>query len=182
MNTEEINRLLENYAALVRRVDDHIQKVESQYKDMIACRKGCDSCCRFLTLFPVEALAVSEAFRLLPVNLQKKIADKASGHSDTCPLLIENACAIYPSRPVICRTHGFPILIEKDGEQAVDFCPENFKGIRSFPGQMLLSVEQLNQMLFAVNRHFLESIENGKTLPDRIPISEALFWVEDSED
>lgn len=182
MTPDDIRQLLENYTALVRRVDDHIQRVEVQYKDNIVCRKGCDSCCRFLTLFPVEAFTVSIAFSRLPEILKEKIVQKAEASSDRCPLLIDNACTIYPSRPIICRTHGFPILVERDGEPAVDFCPENFKGIATFPGQMLLSVEQLNQTLFAVNGHFVESIDPDRELPERIPVSDALLWVEDTED
>lgn len=175
-----MKQLLENYRALVGRVDAHIRNVEGNYKDLIACRKGCDSCCRPLTLFPVEAMAVSLAFERLPENIKNQVIRQADISKALCPLLIKNSCIIYDDRPVICRTHGFPILIEKDGSPAVDFCPKNFKGIASFPGEMLLSVEQLNQTFFAVNAHFLESIETDETLPDRIHISDALLWIRDT--
>ncbi len=181
MNENPLDIILKNYRVLLNRVDTHIAGVEKRYKNLIACKKGCDSCCRFLTLFPVEALAISQAFDKLPEKTKKKIFKQIDMHKDACPLLIENACALYQARPIICRTHGFPILMEEEGKAAVDFCPENFKGVKSFPKEALLSIEQLNATLLAVNNHFLECIETDKKLPKRVPISQALFMTDNMQ-
>ena len=100
---------------------------------------------------------------------------KIEKEKQACPLLIDRECVLYPARPIICRTHGYPIYMEKEGKRLVDFCPENFKGISSFPKETMLDIESLNTMLSVINRQFIESIEMDPPLLDRIPISEALF-------
>ena len=172
MDPETIHALLENYSALVRRVDEHVRNLEKQYKGNISCKKGCDDCCRFLTLFPVEAFAIAAAFSQLPSEDVEAVR-KACEDEDRCPLLLDHQCRLYPARPVICRTHGFPIYMEEEGNARVDFCPENFQGIKDFPREALLDLNQLNTVLTAVNSHFLQSVEGE--LPERIPISQALF-------
>ncbi|MCD4676484.1 MAG: YkgJ family cysteine cluster protein [Desulfobacula sp.] len=175
MAQDIIHMVLKNYSDFLKRVDDHIGHIEKKYSDKILCKKGCDACCKFLTLFGVEAFAISAAFMKLPEEMQDLVTKKIEKEKDACPLLIDRACVLYSERPVICRTHGYPIYMEKDGGIFVDFCPENFKGVSSFPKDALLSIEQLNTTLTAINRHFLESIETDTPLPDRIPISKALF-------
>ena len=181
---EILDQLLKNYTDLIKRVDAHIKQVADAYPDEITCHKGCDSCCRFLTLFPVEAFALSRAFVALPNTDQEKIVEsiesmEESGDNEPehCPLLIDKICLLYPARPVICRTHGFPLYLEKDGEGLVDFCPENFKGMTSLPKDALINLDQLNTLLTAVNKHFTTSIDGD--IPDRIPISHALFLCQD---
>ena len=52
---------------------------------------------------------------------------EASNQPVACPLLVEDRCSIYESRPLICRTQGLPLLLEaEDGEAEIDFCPLNF--------------------------------------------------------
>ncbi len=176
MDNDSLDRLLKNYTALITRIDGHIHHLEEKYPDNIVCKKGCDACCRFLTLFPVEALAVSRAFIHLSQKSRDRIVKRLKDkQKDACPLLIDRSCAVYSARPIICRTHGYPICIEKNGETRIDFCPENFKGVLSFPRETLLSVEQLNTTLIAVNQHFLDAIETDAPFPERIPVSEAIF-------
>jgi Fe-S-cluster containining protein len=184
MDQAEIDLVLKNYTALLKRVDAHIQKVEKDYSDKIACKKGCDSCCRFLSLFPVEAFAMSAAFLKMDKSCQDLVRsnldriEPEKGKED-CPLLIHRECVLYEARPIICRTHGFPIYIEKNGENLVDFCPKNFKGMKSFSKDALLNLEQLNTLLTAINTQFLESIETHAQFLDRIPMSKALFILSD---
>ncbi|WDP85649.1 MAG: YkgJ family cysteine cluster protein [Desulfobacter sp.] len=185
MSKDEIlDPLLKNYTDLLSRVDVHIQQVAARYSDQIACHRGCDSCCRFLTLFPVEAFALSRAFECLDKSAQKKVEKRLqliekSGDKEpeNCPLLVDRICLIYPARPVICRTHGLPLYIKKDGKALVDFCPENFKNMTSFPKDALINLDQLNTLLTAVNKHFTASVDAD--LPDRIPVSQALFLCRD---
>ena len=181
-----LDALLENYTALLERIDSHTQRVADDFKGQLACRKGCDSCCRFLTLFPVEALALGRAFeRLSPADrarIEENIGEQEQNdpaEERACPLLIDRACMLYGARPVICRTHGFPLYMEKDGEAMVDFCPKNFKETESLPKEALLSLEQLNTTLSAVNTHFISLLEGS--LPERIPVSQAIYLCRDLE-
>lgn len=174
----EYQSLFENYTALVKRVDDHTRQVQALYADHIACQKGCDTCCKPLNLFPVEAFALAAAFKAIPPEGRSRAADVLEADTGQCPLLVEHQCLLYEARPVICRTHGFPIYMETDGSGMVDFCPENFTGIREFPKEALLNLEQLNTLLTAVNQHFLAAIQTDPPLPERISVGEALFLLE----
>lgn len=176
---KHIRKRLGNYNALVERVDAHIRNVEIRYAGYIACKKGCDKCCKYLTLFPVEALAMACTFRQLSGERQRKITERVEQNKTGCPLLINSACELYPARPIICRTHGYPIYMEKNGRPRVDFCPDNFIGMTSIPKDALLSIDQLNMTLAVINRHFLESIETGSPLPDRISFYQAVLMLEE---
>lgn len=178
MSADLIHTLLKNYTDLLKRVDSLIRHIEKKYPGEIACKKGCDSCCKFLSLFPVEAFAISEAFTRLPEETKNTIVQQLRQKEGACPLLIDNACLLYPARPVICRTHGYPIYMEEKGELLVDFCPENFKGRTDFPKDALLSIEQLNTTLTAVNSLFLNAIDAEPPFPERIPMSKALFLLD----
>ena len=167
---DEIKILLENYTALVEKIDSHIKAVMTDFADHIQCKKGCDNCCRHLNLFPVEALAIARAFAELPPEIQRNVLKQTNGKG--CPLLIQGECVAYEARPLICRTHGMPIYMENDGKITVDFCPMNFSGITQFPKESLLNLDQLNITLTAVNARCVEQIET--TLPERIPMDQAL--------
>ena len=178
MDEKTFKYLMKNYYALVDRVDAHIRDVINALPGEIVCTKGCDDCCRFLTLFPVEAVNIAAGFNRLDTAARECVIRRLETDPEACPLLVDHSCVLYASRPVICRTHGYPIYMEKDGEASVDFCPKNFTGMTAFPKEVLLSVDQLNITLAAVNKQFLESIEGGPELPDRIPVSQALFLFE----
>jgi uncharacterized protein len=149
---------LENYHALVRKVDELCAAVNREFADQIVCRAGCSGCCRELTLFPVEAAALLAALSGLPREQAAKVAAAAAGGSNgSCPLLAAGLCLVYASRPIICRTHGLPLLLKVAGENRLDFCPENFRGAKALPGQAIINLELLNQALVAINALFIET-------------------------
>ncbi len=79
-----------------------------------------------------------------------------------CPFLSSpGTCAIYELRPIICRTHGVPILA--DGRR--DVCPANK------PGTALvapLNLEWLNTTLFAIDQVYCR--EQGRP-PARVSLT-----------
>lgn len=165
----------DNYQTLVRRVDQHLDRIRRIFPQHMACRKGCDACCRPLTLFPIEALKLAVAFSTLDETTKARVLEKIETEPNACPLLWESQCLLYADRPLICRTHGYPICFREANEEIrVDFCPENFKGISSFPRDALLDIDALNTLLAAVNRHFLETMATHGSFPERMPVSEAL--------
>jgi hypothetical protein len=152
LRTEDLN----NYRALVSRVDELCAAVNREFAGEIACRAGCSGCCREITLFPVEAAALLAALAALPAETAAKLATTAADvTNDSCPLLAEGLCLVYDSRPIICRTHGLPLLLKVDGENRVDFCPENFRGVQSLPGTALINLDLLNHALVAINELFV---------------------------
>ena len=175
----DLDKSLANYFMLLTRVDSLCRTIASEFAGEIACRPGCSACCRHISLFPVEAYALAYALSRLPAEKAATIREQAANSSpDTpCPLLDEDHCLLYDARPLICRTHGFPIIIESDsGSRMVDFCPENFRGISSLPGRAIIDLDLLNQTLSSINSLFLESSRNFLApLPERNTIAKALL-------
>lgn len=86
----------------------------------------------------------------------REVIDReAQGKPVACPLLVDDRCSIYESRPLICRTQGLPLLIEaEDGEQEVDFCPLNFAdegAVDDLDEDHLAPLDDLNLRLALVN-------------------------------
>lgn len=148
---------LENYQALVGKVDNLCATVQREFAEQISCRAGCSGCCREITLFPVEAAALLAALAALSSDTLAKIALPATTDGGgSCPLLADGLCLVYAHRPIICRTHGLPLLLAEAGKSRVDFCPENFRGAASLPGRAIINLDLLNQALVAINALFVE--------------------------
>ena len=102
----------------------------------------------------------------------KKFLGRHEQTDRACPLLVDHVCMVYEARPIICRTHGYPLYMEKEGRAMVDFCPKNFKGVKKLDRADMLDLDRMNTLLTAVNNHFIACFEDG--LPDRIPVDQAL--------
>ncbi|HEX2768520.1 MAG TPA: YkgJ family cysteine cluster protein [Geobacteraceae bacterium] len=168
---------LQNYRNLVARVDALCLRILMAYGETVFCREGCDGCCRHISLFAVEAVALAGALSALPARQSTRIRNMAHAASGAaaCPLLENGRCLLYEARPIICRTHGFPLFADRGGEREIDFCPKNFTGITSFPADAVLDLDLLNTTLAAINAVFIASC--GDFIPpeqERISIAEAL--------
>ncbi|MGB4598489.1 MAG: YkgJ family cysteine cluster protein [Trichlorobacter sp.] len=162
---------LANYHSLVAKVDDLCRGVKDRLDEVITCHAGCSSCCLVITVFPVEAVAMIEAAnRLAPEQLKHLKQHLASwSEGQACPLLKDQRCLLYEARPIICRTHGLPILLLEGEQRRIDVCPKNCQGIDHLPGEAVLDLERLNTLLAAVNALYLR--EFGIRLPERISLA-----------
>ncbi len=168
---------LGNYRELISRVDELCRCIEGGLRSSIVCRSGCDGCCRHLTLFPVEAAALATALQELPLPERHRIQARAriTLPTDPCPLLERHCCLLYGARPLICRTHGLPLLMTRDGSRQIDYCPLNFSGLASLPGSAVIDLDRLNETLVAVNLCFISTAKEAATRPGRITIARALL-------
>ncbi|BCR05601.1 hypothetical protein DESUT3_26700 [Desulfuromonas versatilis] len=168
---------LANYRQLVARVDELCARIVGEFSAQIACRRGCDACCRHLALFQVEAAALALALEELGGARADHIRARAAAASPEgpCPLLEDGACLLYAARPLICRTHGLPLLSTGEQGQKVDFCPENFRDMSSLPARAVVNLEVLNTALVSVNRLFAATLLGDESLAGkRLTIAEAL--------
>ena len=168
--------LLENYCHLVARVDALCQGIEKSLREQITCAEGCSACCTSITLFPVEAVALNSALEAMPTEEAADIRLYVSEHAgdERCPLLHHHRCLLYAARPIICRTHGLPIIYTENDQQRVDCCPLNMDQCESLPGSVVIDLDRLNSVLVAVNALFLSQTETPAGLPERLSIAEAL--------
>ena len=67
-----------------------------------------------------------------------------------------------------------PIVTVQDGRRRADCCPLNFKTLSSLPGDAVISIERLNQMLVAVNSVFRSANSANRALPERLTMVQAL--------
>jgi Fe-S-cluster containining protein len=153
-----------SYRKFIEEVDRLAAKLQARYSKHLLCRAGCSGCCHHhLSVFAVEAEEARAAIEALPAMTRANVEEQArevikreaQGEAVACPLLIDNHCSIYESRPLICRTQGLPLLIEADdGGQEVDFCPLNFTGpeaIDDLDEDHLAPLDALNLRLALIN-------------------------------
>ncbi|HOX42645.1 MAG TPA: YkgJ family cysteine cluster protein [Myxococcota bacterium] len=167
----------EAYAALLSRLDAFFARVRAEAGTSMRCAPGCADCCaRSLSLFPVEVQRLVEAARALPPGLRAGVRARAAlalrEPEAACPLLVDGRCAVYPARPVICRTHGLPLLVPgPTGPPELSVCPLNFHDVARFSGLGVLDLGPVNAVLATVNR--LLADETGAS-PERVGVAEAL--------
>jgi uncharacterized protein len=164
---------LRNYRNLVAKVDEKCRRIVSAFPGEIACREGCADCCRHISVFPVEGVALAVAGRENAAFLRERT--RAATPGGLCPLLENERCLLYAARPLICRTHGLPIHAIREGRGIVDFCSRNFRRVSSLPGEAVISVDHLNAALSTINRLFVAEYYGGSSAPGRITVAEALL-------
>lgn len=106
---EWLPMLLDAYAIADTGVELAIREHEAQHGVKLACRKGCDSCCRSqadVPLYPLEQVGIywyvtEKIAGIERATLKDRLIFFTKGRP--CPFLIDGACSIRPMRPVSCR-------------------------------------------------------------------------------
>lgn len=170
-----MENLLDNYRLMVTRVDALCRGIQDVLSGRITCSEGCSSCCTAITLFPVEAAALNAALEALPADQQMTIRRHVAEHADgeRCPLLEQHRCLLYAARPIICRTHGLPIIYDEGSQRKTDCCPLNTIEGESVSGSAVIDLDRLNTLLVAVNALYLSHADLDG-LPERLTIAAAL--------
>ena len=171
-----MEKTLDNYYQMVARVDALCRGIQDVLSGRITCSEGCSSCCTSITLFPVEAAALNAALEALPDARQESIRRHVAAHAggERCPLLQHDRCLLYAARPIICRTHGLPIIYTEGNQRKADCCPLNLnEGDQPVSGSAIIDLDRLNTLLVAVNALYRSHVD-ADGLPERLTIAEAL--------
>ncbi len=170
-----MSHVLDNYRQLIARVDALCNGIAASLAERITCSAGCSDCCTSITIFPVEAAAMREALEKQPPFQVEEIRRHVAKHADgeRCPLLLHNHCLLYNARPIICRTHGLPIVYTLDDQRNSDCCPLNLSETGSVSGSDVVDIDKLNTVLAAVNSMYLTQSGSADS-PERLTIAEVI--------
>jgi len=101
--------LLDAFAIIDKGLNKAIEEHEKKCKSILACKKGCGSCCRThsdIPLYPLEMVGIywytiEKVGQPLRGIIKRQLLEHRKGHS--CPFQVDNACAIHIFRPLACR-------------------------------------------------------------------------------
>ena len=174
----DLHAALAPYRALRDQVDQLCGRIVTEFAGQVSCRPGCAACCILQGVLPVEAASLAMAWRDLPEASAASLCGQlqVAGAGERCPLLDGDHCSLYAARPIICRTHGLPLLVEEAAWMRVDRCPLNFTGLTTLPGSAVIHLERLNSALVAANRHYLATCFPHADLAERIPLRQILTF------
>jgi Fe-S-cluster containining protein len=174
-NELEHTPYLIDYRRLLAGVDQLLGRMRRKYGGHIVCHRGCDCGCRNLSIFPIEALSLVDALRTLPEAVSAKFQRRAASASFwDCPLLEDGACQMYAFRPILCRTHGFPLQTIYNGRSSIGYCRKNFKEMPLIPEDAILDLDSINRMLRRINAAAVDKLSHTLKLPERLSIAESI--------
>lgn len=153
----------QKYFKLRKNIDSATAKLAKKHHKHMECKAGCDLCCMDYGILPVEFFSIVEELRAN--NFDKAELPPKPENNDSCVFLKNHVCTIYQSRPVICRTHGLPLLFTNDeGEWQLSACELNFTqfNFEKFTTENTYPQDKYNSELFLLNREFIAEFEKGK--------------------
>ena len=162
------------YYQLRNEIDALSKSLEKVHHQHLNCKKGCDLCCMAISVFPVEFYAIKAE-----ADLESLARLAVPQNDEDCRYLVDHSCVIYPSRPVICRTHGLPLLyvsLDVD-DYELSCCELNFTDfdLADFDEENTYPMDRINSKLYQINKNFVASFENGRySETDRIPMAELI--------
>ncbi|TKG90094.1 YkgJ family cysteine cluster protein [Puteibacter caeruleilacunae] len=162
---------LKRYHEIRDKIDEHCSKLYGEHQSAMKCAKGCSECCMNFDVFPVELYSIQQALKdYTPTSDQL-----TPTNSESCIFLKDKVCTIYEARPVICRTHGYPLLYMNDENWELSYCPLNFEDQEPdyFHLENTYPQDRYNSELFLANKAFIESIPgNPFSEFDLIPMNQ----------
>lgn len=177
------------YRALIAKVDAFDARVEAGQGRWLRCGAGCDGCCRLRrSAWAVEIDHIQRYVAGLPPARRAELAARrdaaAVREGERCVMLdADGRCAIYPARPVICRTHG-PAVRLPAGD--LSWCGLNFEGLdpaavaAAVPADAVLDLDLLDRMLAMINTRFVAGrADRGEPVPARADLDATLDAPED---
>jgi Fe-S-cluster containining protein len=143
----ELQKILDRYAALCTYCDSFWSTVFRKYPGQCACTEGCSVCCELSSVNLLEAVVIARHC----VGTTR--THGALPRKSSCPFLTGGRCAIYPSRPLICRTHGLLLRSPAFTGRFAATCPFNFATIDHdlIDGSAALDIEAVTNSLAKLN-------------------------------
>lgn len=148
-------KYFQKYLKIRDSIDNSCKKLWGIHSKHMKCRKGCSMCCQSFKVLPVEFNTIQKAIAGKDVQVNKKASE------GQCKFLVNNSCSIYENRPVICRTHGYPLVRINEETEAyeVSYCELNFVGypLEKFKHTNVFFEDTANSKLYMLNKEFIEA-------------------------
>jgi hypothetical protein len=166
--------LIRQYQTLCQYCDAVFAETFQAFQTQMQCAKGCASCCILETVAPLEAYLIRSYLQSKGSMLLTPPSDQSDQTQKQCAFLQQNMCTIYPVRPIICRTHGLPLIYPD--RSGIDVCPLNFTtlDLRSVDPRFLLDADRLTQNLMRLNLAFSILTHQPDIAGERIPLQQLL--------
>lgn len=168
---DDYNKHFREYKEIRDSIDEVSHKLSNKHKSYIQCKKGCDLCCMDYSILPIEFKYIEDKLRRANFKPEQPSSESGSGN---CIFLKNHICTIYEHRPVICRTHGLPLLYTNDDfEWELSTCELNFRQFdyENFTPDNTFPQDTFNSKLFMLNKQFIsESNDSANTEFDLFPI------------
>jgi len=129
MNTDLIT-LFQQLSDVYSDIDREYDRLARHYGNF-SCTGCVDNCCTtvFFHYTLIEHLFLIDGFRTLADEVKKSMAEKAGEYARTlaehpedptgidlmCPANVDGLCGVYANRPLICRIHGLPSVLQSRG-------------------------------------------------------------------
>jgi len=160
MMNNQTENTCHKFSLLRNKVDKTCNRLHLLHKNYTLCKNGCDTCCMNFSILPVEFYSIRNLIKDKKINIQH------SNNPDDCPFLIDHSCQIYEFRPLICRSHGLPILtMDEEGEEwELSFCPLNFTSNEDdyFTHENCYEQDVFNSRLYMLNQEFISQFNEEK--------------------
>jgi uncharacterized protein len=166
------------YRELCGKVDAFFARVKGRHGAEMQCAAGCSSCCLGrLSVTAVEAEEIRATVATLPAEARRRAATRAAveGKSRCAALEEDGRCAIYPARPLVCRSHGLPVRMTTErGLPVVSSCHLNFTagGPEAADPDCILDQANLSLTLGAIAR--AHAGETGGDPAERVSLADLL--------
>jgi len=157
-------------------IDKHVQALKNEHHKNMACKKGCDMCCLNFNVFPIEFDTIKkQVTEEYPEVLNQELPDDIG---EKCIFLKDHQCTIYTARPIICRTHGYPLLyMNEAGDQwELSHCELNFTKVDEdyFHEENTYPQDTYNSQLFMLNKEYIKTVHPDKSEFDLIQLADLL--------
>lgn len=140
--------VLAHYLELRGHCDTLGHRVEERFGQKWQCRAGCGGCCSLSTVCGLEALV------LLRAGIGSQGSIQTASPDGECCLLCNERCLLYEERPLICRTHGLPLVSATLTDGEVDCCPLNLSAladVSELEANLVLDLDRLTENLLRLN-------------------------------